>query len=619
MATNTVQTVWKLILDQNAAREGESLIQRLARTIKDKLGGESRAAIDKTTEAIKEQTDALKKEEAQAKETAAATSKISVSDSAGKVGGAAGKLRGVGSLLGGGEALGLVNDIGDAVEGITELGGVLSGTLIPAMSGAAAALLPLAPILLPLAAAALAVGAAVKATVDGIQAELSRLSQALDAERSALEAAGSGATVSDAQAQIEEYNQTIETQTKILERNQGRVTEAFDELVQSKEGVLGVFADLSARLQVFFGLSKVGEFQQEVDKSKQSIDEATTSAKEWQEELDAGSFKADEAAKSESKLTESRANSAGATNDAAAAERKAQADQERAQQEAQRKAEQYAQKVQQIEEQRYKAAQKYGDALVDIARKSADDAIKASKALREKQTDNQRGFNQDISDITTNFHAGEMEEEIKRQEEEATTLRQHVLKLEGIRDAALLEETDLLRKRNFLGATSIRERANLQIEAENKTLVEGLDEKHRLQKQEDAQQLRELDKARRDRMTALQRANDEAKIAYQRDLANQRDARKIAEREALINRNRELRAANEAAQALLGIKQAQGKAELSIASQVLAGIRSMGNNTTINNNNSRTNNGGVHIGIGSSNPAQVERQVLGVLGRVGLV
>jgi hypothetical protein len=615
MATNSVQTVWKLILDENAAREGENMIQHLARTVKDKLGTDATRAIDQTTEAIKDQTDALKENEKAAK---ASGSSLSATQGVSKGLGGAGRAAGIGDLLGAGEGLRLVGDTADAIEGLTELGGVLTGTLVPALAASGIGVGAFAAMALPIIAVLAAAGLAFKALTDSVAADAERIKK-LGEER--LSYAERFNDISPTQAKEDLNNIKVDRQNILDEIK--RAEQEYNQFLADQPDIIGAAGD--NLLKVFD--KREEELSTVINNAKAKLGDLEAQATVIEEGLAAGKFTGEDTVKTEKKLSEARSETADVTNKASQSETKAQQQRdnaareaEKAQQEAQRKAEQFAQKQQQIEESRYKAAQKYGDALVDIARKSADDAIKASKALREKQTDNQRGFNQDISDMTTNFHAGEMEEEIKRQDEEAATLRQHVLKLEGIRDAALLEETDLLRKRNFLDATRVREQANLNIEGENNALIQASEEKRRLQEQEDAAQLRELDKSRQDRMTALQRANDEARIAYQRDLVNQRDARKIAEREAAIGRNRELRAANEMAMTLLGIKQQQGQAELNIANQTFAGIRAMGNNTVVNNNNnSRNNYGTVSVPVSTNDPRQMQQHVLQVLGKVGLV
>lgn len=590
---NSVETVWKLILDEKEARAGESMIQRLARLIKDKLGGESVKAIDKTTEAIKDQTEALKENEKAAKDSG---ERLSASEGISKGLGGASRTAGVGSLLGAGEGLSLLGDTADAIEGLSELSGVI-GKL--GVSGGLA--------VVAIAVLSLAVADFAKAA----QEQADKLNEFFDAQREVFDEIAGGATTADLQEQID----LLQTRRELEKITLQDATEAYANYEQQIRDTFGVFGEL------ILGILRIIDPREEAlssqkDESQKRIDESISKEKQYQDAIEKGLTAKNDAAAAEEELSKARDE---AERKAKQEAEKAQREQEAAAKKAQAEAEQFAKQMEAIEKQRYNAAQKYGDALVDIARKSADDAIKAAKALREKQVDNQRGFNQDIADMTEDFHASEREEQIKRQDEDANILHQHALKLASIRDSALADETDLLRKRNFLDANRVRERANAEIEQENKALIDSTEEKRRAQKQEDAQQLRELDKARRERFTALQRANEDAKIAYQRDIANQRDARKIAEREAKIARDRELRAANEAARALLGIKQQQAQSELNIASQVLAGIRAMGNSTTINNNNSRTNYGNVSVPVYSNNPAQVQQQVLQVLGKVGLV
>jgi hypothetical protein len=595
MATNTVETVWKLSLDEQTAKKSESILQRLANTVKKALGEDSTRAVQKTTEAIKDQTKALEANEKAAKESG---SSLSATEGISKGFGGAGRAAGLANLAGAGagEGLSILGDTADAVEGLTEVGSVIAG---------------LGPVGLVAAGAVGVLALVVGDFAESAREAAEQIDAAFNAARSVADEIAGGATTEDVQASIDQLQFRREMEQEIL----AEATASYEQFVQGIRDAFGALAPLVE------GILKIIDPREEalhtqIETSNKLITESEAKERAYNEALEKGlTSKADakQAEEERQKAQEEADRKAKQEAEKAAREREAAA------KKAQAEAEQFAKQMEAIDQQRFKAAQKYSDALVDIARKSADDAIKASKALREKQTDNQRGFNQDISDMTRDFHASELEEAIKRQDEEAATLRQHVLKLEGIRDAAIAEETDSLRKRDFLGATRIRERANLQIEQENKALVDAANEKLMLQKQEDAAQLRELDKARRDRMTALQRANDEAKIAYQRDLSNQRDARKIAEREAAINRNRELRAANEDAQRLLGIKRQQAQAELNIASQVLAGIKNMGNNTTVNNNNSRTNNGGVNITNNNGSPAATEQAILQVLGRVGLV
>jgi hypothetical protein len=596
--SNSVETIWKLILDEKEARAGENMIQRLARLIKDKLGGESTKAIDKTTGAIKDQTKALKENEDAAKRSGSAV------DSAGKVGGAAGKLRGVGSMLGAGEGLGMVNDIGDTIEGLGELKGVI-GQLGPAGAVAGIALV--------------ALGLVIADFAKGAQEQADAINEAIEASRSVMDEIAGGATKDDIQEQIEQLQFRRELEKQVLAESQ----QAYADFVQGIRDAFGPFAGIVE------GIVKIIDPREEalatqIEQSNKLIGESEAKEGAYNKALEKGLTAKADAKQAEEELEKARDDAAKEAEkqarDAETAQKKQQADQDKAAAEQERAAEQLAAKQEQIQDKQYQAAQKYGDALVDIAAKSADEATKLALAARLKEVDNRRAFDQDILDMSLDFHASEREEAIARQEEEAADLRTHAAKLAAIRDNALSEETDLLRQRDFLGATKVRERANAQIEMENKAFIDASQEKLRLQKQEDAQQLRELDKARRDRLSQLQRANEEARIQYKRDLDAQRETRRIAEREAANARDRELRSANEMARALLGINQQTGQAQLQIAQQTLNSLRGMGNTTNNNTSNSSTWNGNMVFNNGAQIPnTQIANQMLGALGTVGLI
>lgn len=612
---NTIQTVWKLQLDESAAREGENFVQRLARTIKDKLGGESTKAIEKTTEAIEEQTEALKKNEEAAKRAADVDrgGRSAATDFSGDVASASGGLRGAADFLGGGQ-LGAVSGLLEVTEALGDI-----GEFAPqAASQVASLATSLGPVGLGLAAVAAVAAIAISSLAATVQEEADKITAVGEKRLEIAERIAAGLTASEATEELEQNAKRQEEIQIALVQAQ----KEYNEFLAQQPDILGNAGDNI--LKVFD--AREAALEKTVTDAQNALKDIATDNQVIQEALDSGRVAADDTAKSEKNLADIRQTDTKAgidtAKEAAKAQEKAQQDAARAQEkaaaDAQRAAEKAAADAARIEEMRYKAAQKYGDALVDIARKSADDAIKAAQELRLKQVDNRRAFDQDIQDMSLDFHASEREEALKRQEEQASDLRQHALKLEGIRDDALNEETDLLRKRDFLGATRVRESANRQIEQENKALVEATEEKRRLQKSEDSQQLRELDKARQDRLRALQRANEEAKIQYQRDVANQRDARKLAEREAAISRDRDLRAASEAARALLGIKNQQAQAELQLAQNVLQGVRGMVN-TSVTNNNQRVNNGGVNTTINTNDPRAVQRQIIQTLGEIGLV
>lgn len=611
---NVIETVWKLLLDKQEAKQGENLIQRLARVVKDSLGRDGAKAVD-------EVTDALKRQNKQIKENAEDAKKVKLGDAAGDVGGLASKFAGAGSLVG--IDTNIVADIADAVEGIAGLGGVITGTLIPALSGAAAALLPLAPILIPLAAVAGAAAIAIGQAVSEIDKHLAQLESEITARRSAVEAAFSGTTLDEAQAQVESFNNSIKAQTFLLGEAQTKRDDAFERDVErytKQAGVFGFLGDFFARVLGLLGKSDVNKYADDVAESEEKLNDATAGAKEWQRTIDEGLFKTGEAKKEEDSLASARAQVSDTTQQASKSEEKAAREQEKAQAEQQRRVEEAQKQQEQAEEKRYQAAVKYSDSLVDIANKTADGAKQALETQRQGLADNETELRRDLSAIADDFAISEREEALERQEEEANDLRQHGNKLAGIRDEALNTEKDFIRKRDFLSAAQVRERAVSEQEAENRLFVNGQDEKETLRRAEDARELRELADTRLKRRQQLQQQNEDVRLSYQREITAGREARRTMERDAKLNRDREVRDANAQARAYLGIKSQQSQAELSIAQQTLNAIRSMGsttNNTTVNNNQRSVGN--ISINGGSMNPAAVRQTMYEVLGEIGVV
>lgn len=675
--TNTLETVWKLVLDEQSADKADDAIVNLAESA-GKLGEElNKIARQKSFEAMARDAGKLALETGKAEEAAAdlyrrlqeigatedelksvAKTFGDVSSGEQERGGggnapAAGKFRGAAGLIGGSgasELVGMVDDLQDAIEGFQQLRVALTGAqaaqaattaattaqtaattavgtasavaapgLLASAAGFAALLLPL----LPFVAIAAAVAGAVVAINSAENARAEALKQEMEIVRSINDEIAAGATKEDIEAQIEALRFRSELEKVTLEESKQK----YDDYINS---IRNAFGGLGRILEPFIRLfgSYEEELSSQVNESQKLIDGNTQKEELYTAALEKGLTKKNDAAQAEEELADAREKSEKEAQQAAdkaareqeAAQKKAQADQERANAEAQREAEQFQQKQAQVEEKRYQAAQNYGDKLVDIAQKAADDAAKLATGLKQKLTDNQRATQNDLSDMAADFADSEHEEAIQRQEEEAADLRAHADKLKQIRDGALTEEADLLNQRNFLGATKVRERANAQIEAENKVFLDGQDEKLRLQKSEDAKQLRELDKARRERLTQLQRANTEAQLQYKRDVENQREARRIAEREAATARDRELRSANEMARALLGIHQQTANAQLQLAQSTLNSLRGMGNTTNNNQNNSSTWNGNMVFNSSQTlPPSQIANTMINMLGSVGLI
>jgi hypothetical protein len=415
-------------------------------------------------------------------------------------------------------------------------------------------------------------------------------------------------TKEDLQESIDQLQFRRELEKEILAES----TQAYADFIQGIRDAFGVFAPLVE------GIVKIVDPREEalksqIEESNKLISDSQAKENAYNKAIEKGLTAKADAAAAEEKLEQSRKDSAKETE-------KAQRETEQKQKDSVREAEQQAQKMQQVEEKRYQAAQKYGDAMVDIADKTADSAKAALEKYKQSRGDIQTEFDRDLIGMSTDFAASEREQALERMEQEAADLRQHANKLIQIRDAAYVEEADLLRQRDFLGASNVRERANRQITEDNKLFVEGQQEKLRAQEAADAKELREFQDARVKRLTQFRQQNEDARLAYQRDLQAGREARRIAERDAAQARQRELRMASDTAKALLGIQSQAAQAQLQLAQNTVNQLRGMGNTT--NNNNSRTVNGGIHFGIqasgGSMSATAIQNMIYSELGKVGL-
>ena len=619
MPNSTLETVWKFGIDEGEAKEAENFFTRLAKTIKEKIGGDGTKAIKATTEAIEDQTRALKDAEDQAKKTGQSYDdrlkrvKEGGADFSGDVASASGGLRGAVDTFSGGNS-GAIGGILEFTEAIADVGeyapqaATQIGTLVSSLG----------PVGLGLAAVVAVAAAAVVAASQSIQKEADRITQVGEKRLELAERIADGLSTDDALAEIEaNNNRRVE-----LEKERLRAEQEYNDFLAQQPDILGNLGDNLLKV----GDSREAAYEKTINDVNARLEELGNDNQVLQEAVDQGRTTTEKAVQAEGELADARSTTADTTRQAEKAARdqeqvqkKAQQEQEKAAAEAERQAEQLRQKQEQIEQKRLDAARKYGDSMVDIANKAKDSAKEALTTLKQSQADNQRSLQDDLSDAAADFAASEREEAIARMEEEARDLHQHALKLTQIRDDAFIEEEDLLRKRDFLGATRVREAANRQIEQENKTLIDAQQEKARLQQQEDAQQLREQDKARRERLIQLQRANAEAKLQYDRDIQSQKEARRIAERDAALARDRELRAANDMARALLGIHQQSAQAQMQLAQGVLNSLRGLGN-TTNNTTSNVTNNNQRSLSISGAamNPQQIQRIAIQTLGAVGL-
>lgn len=430
---------------------------------------------------------------------------------AGDVGGSASKLTGVANLVGAGDLTSLVGDLGDAAEAAQGLSGALGIGLNPAT--------------LAVTAAVVAAGAAFHVVTEGIRADQHNLELQLDAQRSAVEAAFSGATVSDAKNAIDGYNDSIKAQTFLIEDNTKKADAEFAQLVKNKEQSLGIFADLSARLQVAAGLSEVNTYTDNINESKDALAAATAGVQEYQTALDAGLFATDTVTTGEGGLTDARTEAARTIDTAATAERsrareimQADRERERAAADMQRQQEQAAQKAEQSAQQAASAQEKYASAIKGATTNYKNAVEDIATKRRTGETDIRVSMGRDLDDIELK-NAQDVTQAIK---EDWRSAREAAIRdaneINDIRDEGLKASRDRLQEGNFKEAFLAKRDAAERIAQEAKTDQRESAERERslADRRDDLKtSLREETLARR---TAGQRQFEDLKLSTAREL-----------------------------------------------------------------------------------------------------
>lgn len=182
-------------------------------------------------------------------------------------------------------------------------------------------------------------------------------------------------------------------------------------------------------------------------------------------------------------------------------------------------------------EERAAIQKKYNDKLVEIARNAADEAAASLEKLQQAQADNATSLGRDEAKSVREANDQLLNDRIKAQQDEARATRQHYQELDQIRKDAYAREFDFLSTRNFLGLYSSRLQTTRDIERSNTSFGNSQNESRISQEQTQQDQARAFDAQRRERLIAYQQQNADAKLAYNRELADQQ--RKEVEARAL--------------------------------------------------------------------------------------
>jgi hypothetical protein len=593
------------------------------------------------------------------------------------------------------DAVGNFLRLGGALGGVSEKAAqatVIGTALTPVLGATAAGFAAMAVAAAPFVIAIAAVALAVKGVADEAARQAAIINSTIDAQRATNEKIAGGATTADLQKELDDLKEKRDAEAALLAKlktnyeeninSQGvlsgvmKVTSGAEEALSSQigkstEALTGydtTLQDLQAAIDsgaTAANDAAEAEAKLAEERTKATLDAADTAGKELaaqQKALNAteaqnkarlesiGNERAviekqlsvlqgsgDQSEEVQSKIADLNAelqrlgNESSFISDVALNVSRLKDRQKAIEKEIEKNAQDITRKEEEVGRKRHDAAVKYSDALVDIATRAADAAEDAFTKLQDTFSKQQTDFARDIDDLSVKANRSRLEEELKSHEDEARELRDHQHKLEAIRDNAVTEELDQLRKRDFLAAALIREKAVRELEAESKTFTGGQAEQNTAEEEDRARALRELENARNDRLLALQRQNEDARIAYDNDLRNADIAAERAEQQANTNRQRELRAANEVANEVLKIKERQAQLEIELAQSVVDVLMAMqnatqgnaapqgfgGNASTTNNNQRNTT---LNMPIQSmANPNQMRAVTIKTLGELGLV
>lgn len=148
-------------------------------------------------------------------------------------------------------------------------------------------------------------------------------------------------------------------------------------------------------------------------------------------------------------------------------------------------------------ERRADMEREYGDKQVEIAQQAADDAAQALTDLQETR-----------AEAADDFKRGELDAQIKAQEDEAKALRDHQRNLEDIRKKSADQEFELALNRDFRGLFQSRRQTNRDLENATSSFTEGRGERAKQQEQE-----------RSERLAAYQQTLADAQAQYAKEVA----------------------------------------------------------------------------------------------------
>lgn len=409
---------------------------------------------------------------------------------------AAAKFRGAASLFGGGELVGFIDDMQDAIEGVQQFGGSITGLLNPATIAAGVAVGALALI--------------VKDFADGAQKQAEAIDGIFSAQRAVFDEIAGGATRADIEETIAQLQFRRELEKMTLED----ATEAYKDYEQQIRNSFGVLGD------VILGFLRIIDPREESlntqkAESEKRIAESERMEKAYQKAIDQGLTAKADARKAEEDLQKSRDKAAQTTDKTTRKEEQRQQEAARAQEQAAREAEQNAQKI-------AAAQQNYSKAVKDAGTNLRQATQDINTSLKQGLVDNLTSMFRDVADIAETFRRDTFDQDIKAQRDERDALIDHYNELNDLRDEAKQSEQEAIRNGDFKELFLARQKAAQDVQLSEKTASRERQDRQRAASDERADLLTNAQRERSDRLTAFARQNEDVRLAADRELAQAR-------------------------------------------------------------------------------------------------
>lgn len=490
----------------------------------DKLTKDIRQGFDKSVNSVEALTDEIRGDLVGAlKEADKVASGIEVK-SGGSGGGnapAAAKFRGAASLIGGGEIVGLIDDLQDLGEGLVQLKsaapGAVDGIMKLASSIGSGGLLAAGAAGIAL----VALGLAIKSFADEQAKAQAVIEGIVDAQREIDQKINAGATTADLNAERELLIKNLEDEKRRLKDLNAQYDAQFKGAGTEGEGFVDPFVQLlsGAEEGLANSINKTGD---NIGKLQSQIDALNNGYKD-------SDLAANDAKTSEQELAQVRQTETPRAIDSAAnAEReraKVLRDQERAV-EQQARAQEQANREQQQQAEKAAAAQtKYNEAIASAGTQLKQATADINTKLSQTLSDSLTGLFRDVSDLSEQFRRDTFDADLKANQAERDALTDHLRDIDDIREEGRKSEREAIQEGDFKQLFLARQSGSDALRQEQKeTQREGEDRRRGLQ-DERGDLLRASQRERSDRQLAYERTNADSRTAAQRELQMAQTAR----------------------------------------------------------------------------------------------